>query len=163
MIDRSIRWIPLLVLALVGAGACEEVEDPPMFPEPEAVEAWFGEGTAVAMRGNVLEIRGTIDPEFLRRGGSLWRQSSPYFYLFNVKIREILTEYPDVAAVRAITTDAAGDEVARATLHARALHEYEWRDAVALTSLAQREGTESPRHVAALLRFGEEHTEYEYQ
>lgn len=114
------------------------------------------------MNGNVLEIRGRVDPEYLRRGGSLWRQSSPYFYLFNVRIRDVLADHPDLAAVRAITLDGSGDQVARATLLARELNEYEWRDALALASLAQREGTENLRHIAALIRFGEEKTEYEY-
>lgn len=151
----------VLFVALIFVG-CESGAREPVLPQPESVEAWFGEAAEVRLNGNVLEIHGTVDPEYLRRGGSLWRQSSPYFYLFNVKIREVLREYPDLAAVRAVTYDGSGDEVARATLHTRTLNEYQWRDAVALTSLAQREGTASPRRVAALARFGEEHTEYEY-
>lgn len=149
-----------LVIGLVGCGPGDRA---PVLPEPDSVSAWFGEGTEARLSGNVLEIRGSVDPEFLRRGGSLWRQSSPYFYLFNVKIRDVLTDYPELAAIRAITHDGSGEEVARATLHARTLNEYSWRTAVALASLAQREGTESPRHLAALIRFGEEHTEYEYR
>lgn len=163
---RETGRLVVLVMGLFAATAvagCEPGAREPVLPEPDSVSAWFGEVAEARLNGNVLEIRGRIDPEFLRRGGSLWRQSSPYFYIFNVKIREVLTEYPDVAAVRAITHDGSGEEVARATLHTRSLNEYEWREAVALSSLAQREGTASPRHVAALVRFGEEHTEYEYR
>lgn len=163
---RETGRVVAMVVGLFGAAAlaaCEPEAREPVLPEPDSVAAWFGDVAEARLNGNVLEIHGRVDPEFLRRGGSLWRQSSPYFYIFNVKIRDVLTEYPDVAAVRAITHDGSGDEVARATLHARTLNEYEWREAVALSSLAQREGTESPRHVAALIRFGEEHTEYEYR
>lgn len=162
----SVRLVGTLASAALLAatvGGCGDSEREPVLPEPDSVVGWFGESADARLNGNVLEIRGTVDPEFLRRGGNLWRQASPYFYIFNVKIRDVLTEYPDLAAVRAITVDGSGDEVARATLHSRALNEYEWRDAVALTSLAQREGTESPRRLAALIRFGEEHTEYEYE
>lgn len=159
------RWMAMAAaftatLALIG---CGEAERESVLPEPDSVAAWFGEGTEARLSGNVLEIRGEVDPEFLRRGGSLWRRSSPYFYLFNPRVRDVLTEYPDVAAVRAITFDGSGGEVARATLHARALNEYEWRDALALASLAQREGTQHLRHIDALIRFGEEKTEYEYR
>lgn len=151
----------MLFVGLFLAG-CEGAAPDPVLPQPDSIEAWFGEAAEVRLNGNVLEIHGTVDPEYLRRGGSLWRQSSPYFYLFNVQIRDVLREYPDLAAVRAVTYGGSGEEIARATLHTRTLNEYEWREAVALTSLAQREGTASPRHVAALAKFGEEHTEYEY-
>lgn len=158
------RWkivAPALAVALAITG-CRGADRAPVLPEPDSIAAWFGEGTEARMNGNVLEIRGRVDPEYLRRGGSLWRQSSPYFYLFNVRIRDVVADHPDLAAVRAITLDGSGDEVARATLLARELNEYEWRDALALASLAQREGTENLRHIAALIRFGEEKTEYEY-
>jgi hypothetical protein len=162
MMTGSWMIVAPAVAVMLAVAGCAEPDRDPVLPEPDSVAAWFGEGTEAQLNGNVLEIRGTIDPEYLRRGGSLWRQSSPYFYLFNVRVREVLTEYPDLAAVRAVTFDGNGDEVARATLLARALNEYEWRDALALASLAQREGTENLRHISALIRFGEEKTEYEY-
>lgn len=157
---RSIAAAVAVALALIG---CGDAAREPVLPEPDSVAVWFGEGTEAELSGNVLEIRGVVDPDYLRRGGSLWRRSSPYFYLFNPRIRDVLTEYPDLAAVRAITFDGSGGEVARATLHARALNEYEWRDALALASLAQREGTQNLRHIDALIRFGEEKTEYGYR
>lgn len=153
---------PAVAVTLAFTG-CGEADRPLVLPEPDSVAVWFGEGTEARLNGNVLEIRGAVDPEYLRRGGSLWRQSSPYFYLFTVKVRDLLTEYPDLAAVRAITFDGGGEEVARATLLSRELNEYEWRYALGLVSLAQREGTEHLRHIDALIRFGEEKTEYEYR
>lgn len=157
------RWTIALVGVITVLTACGRGESEPVLPEPSSIAAWFGDETETRMNGNVLEIHGTVESEFLRRGGSLWARSSPYFFLFNVKIRETLKQYPDLAAVRAVTYDASGNEVARATIHAASLNEYEWRDAVALASRAQREGTRSPRYVGALLRFGEEHTEHEYR
>lgn len=156
-------WTVALTGVLTVLAACGRAEQEPVLPEPDSIAAWFGEDTETRMNGNVLEIHGQVGPEFLRRGGSLWAKSSPYFFLFNVKVQQTLEQYPDLAAVRAITYDSSGEELARATVRARELNEYEWRDALALASLAQREGTQSPRHVAALVRFGEEKIEYQYR
>lgn len=153
----------LLGAAMGLVGGCEPRHADPVLPPPDSVAAWFGEGTEARLRGNVLEIRGRLDTEFLRRGGSLWARSSPYFYLFNVHIREVASRYEGLAAIRAITFDEDGEELARATLRTGEMNEYEWRDGVALASLAQREGTENLRHMSALIRFGEEKTEYEYR
>jgi hypothetical protein len=161
---RGIRNAGLVgLLGVIGLAACDLQGRPPVLPETDSLAAWFGEGTETKLNGNVLEIHGTVDTEFFRRGGSLWEKSSPYFYLFNVKIRDIVAQYPDLAAVRAIASDESGDEVGRAMLHTRSLNEYEWRNALALASLAQREGSQNLRHIAALIRFGEEHTEYSYR
>lgn len=162
MTGRSMTMAAAVCVMLLLLG-CSDAEREMVLPAPDSVAAWFGDGTEARLSGNVLEIRGEVDPDYLRRGGSLWRRSSAYFYLFNPQIRDVLTEYPDLAAVRAITFDGDRGEVARATLHARALNEYEWRDAIALASLAQREGTQHLRHIDALIRFGEEKTEYEYR
>lgn len=161
---RGIRNAALVGISLMmGLAACDLQGRPPVLPETDSLSAWFGEGTETRLNGNVLEIHGTVDTEFFRRGGSLWERSSPYFYLFNVKIRDVVASYPDLAAVRAIAYDGSGDEVARAMLHTRSLNEYEWRNAIALASLAQREGSQNLRHIDALIRFGEEHTEYAYR
>lgn len=153
----------LVGMALMAAlSGCERGEREPVLPAPDSVAAWFGAGTEARLSGNVLEIRGTMDPEFLRRGGSLWAQSGPFFYLFTVRVRDLLVDYPDLAAVRAVTLTPAGEEVARATLASRGLNEYEWREALALASLAQTEGTDNLRRIDALIRFGEEKTEYRY-
>lgn len=147
---------------LAGAAGCERKAEPWVLPQPDSVAAWYGEGTEARVSGNVLEIRGSVDPDYLRRGGSLWVRSSPYFYLFTVRVRDLLTTYPDLAAVRAVTYGPGGRELARATLPSRELNEFGWREALARTTLAQREGTENLRRIADLIRFGEEHTEYRY-
>lgn len=157
------RWRMTFALLGVLAGGCAQEERRDwVLPEPTEVASWFGTGTEARISGNVVEIRGVIAPEFLRRGGSLWARSGPYFYLFNVHVRDLLVKYPDVAAVRAIAVTHDGRELARATLNRGELSEYQWREALALASLAQTEGTEHPRRVDDLIRWGEDHTEFTY-
>ncbi len=155
------RWIWVLLAAgllLSGCGSSPEW----VLPEAAGAAEWFGEDVEARIDGNVLEIRGEMDPEHLRRGGQIWARSGPYFYLFNVHVQRLLESYPDLAAVRAVTVDADGKEVARAMLHREELNPVRWKEALARTSLAQRDGTASPRTVERLIRFGEEHTEFEY-
>lgn len=152
-----------LVVAALGGAGCREAESRPVeLPRPDSVAAWFGGDTEARLDGRVLELRGTLAPEMLRRGGSLWARSSPYYYLFNVQVRELVVRYPELAGVRAVVAAPDGREIARATLPAGTLNRYEWQRALALASLAQREGTENLRRVEELIEWGEEVTQYEY-
>lgn len=148
-------------VAAFAAGCQDAGQRDWTLPERDSIAEWFGEDTEVRLNGNVVEIEGEIDPEFLRRGGSLWAHASPYFYLFNVHVRDLVVEYPDVAAVRAIVY-RGDDELARATLRTGEMSAFQWREALARSSRAQREGTEHPRFLSELVSFGEDHTEYEY-
>lgn len=155
-------WMVLvLVLAALsgcaGGGATE-----PTLPQPDSVAAWFGEQTEASLSGNVLVIRGRMDPDYLRRGGRIWKRSGPYFYLFNVRVHELLRDYPELAAVRAVTLGPDGAELARAMLYRSELSEIQWKEALARASLAQTQGTENPRRIEQLIDFGEEHTEFRY-
>ncbi|MEX2584106.1 MAG: hypothetical protein WD766_12570 [Gemmatimonadota bacterium] len=151
------------VTLLLGAvAACARGEEDWVLPDPGMVTEWFGESAEARLDGNVLEIRGRMEPDHLRRGGRIWARSGPYFYLFNVHVQRILVDYPDVAAVRARTFDQRGQEVATATLSRDRLSEFRWDEALARASLAQQEGTRSPRLVERLISFGEDHTEYTY-
>lgn len=157
---RFTAWA--LGAAVLGAGCAAGDAAEPVLPPPDSTAAWFGGDTEVRHRGNVLEIRGEIDPDFLRRGGRIWERSGPYFYLFNVRVRDLLEQYPDLAAVRAVALAPDGRELARAVLHRDALSSVQWKEALARASLAQTRGTESPRRIEELIRFGEDHTEFEY-
>jgi hypothetical protein len=150
------------VLAAIGFGSACSGERDWVLPDPASVTTWFGEGTEAELDGNVLEIRGTMDPDHLRRGGRLWARSGPYFYLFNVHVQQLLMDYPDLAAVRARTFTADGEEVAEAMLLRTELSEARWREALARSSLAQQEGTTNPRVIERLVQFGEDHTTFEY-
>ena len=150
-----------LVLALAAPG-CQPSAHEPVLPSPDSIASFFGAGTDVQLQGNVLEIRGRIDPAFLRRGGRIWARSGPYFYLFNVKVRDALKAYPDLAAVRAIAFGPQGRELARATVQRADLTEIEWEHGLKLASRAQTEGTENPRYIEDLIHWGEDHTEHAY-
>lgn len=157
-------WVVrIALLALTGLGcAGTSSERGWELPAAEEVAEWFGEDIEVAFDGNVLDIRGTMGPDVLRRGGRIWARGGPYFYLFNVHVQQLLIDYPDIAGVRATTLTEAGEEIAVVTLLRSDLNEIRWREALARASLAQREGTDNPRLVERLIRFGEDHTEYRY-
>jgi hypothetical protein len=159
---RCVRRItlPLLVGLLIG---CSGEHRDWVLPDPGVAATWFGPGTEASIDGNVLEIRGTMDSEHLRRGGRIWARSGPYFYLFNVHVQQMLHEYPDLAAVRVRTFTAEGDEIAVAMLTRDRLTEPRWREGLARASLAQQEGTSNPRLLERLIQFGEDNTAFEYR
>jgi hypothetical protein len=156
------RLLLLSVVAVTMLTGCDDRDRALVLPDPTEAAGWFGPETEATVTGNLLVVRGTIDPAFLRRGGQIWARSGPYFYLFNVHVQRLFQEYPDLAAVRAITVTPDGRELARATLHRAELSEYQWRDALARASIAQTQGTASPRRIEDLIRFGEDRTEFQY-
>jgi hypothetical protein len=52
--------------------------------------------------------------------------------------------------------------VARATLERDALNSITWRRALNISGLARRDGSERPTRLEDLVRWGQEHTTYEY-
>ncbi len=158
---HGVRAFTVAATALVLV-ACQAPEREWVLPDPAQASEWFGESTEASLSGNVLEIRGTVSDDFLLRGGRIWERSGPYFYLFNVHVQALLQEYPDIAAVRAITFSSDGEELARATLHRSELSEVQWREALGRASLAQSQGTASPRRIEELIRYGEDRTEFQY-
>jgi deferrochelatase/peroxidase EfeB len=73
-----------------------------------------------------------------------------------------MVNYPDIAAVRVTAVTEAGEEIAVATLLRDDMNEFRWREALARSSLAQRDGTQNPRLVERLITFGEDHTDFRY-
>jgi hypothetical protein len=151
----AILWLPVAV-------ACDSGPSELVLPSTAEVEEWFGEGTSATFNGNLLEIKGPMEDDHLRRGGRLWARSGPYFFLFNVHIRDLMVNYPDIAAVRVTAVTEAGEEIAVATLLRDDMNEFRWREALARSSLAQRDGTQNPRLVERLITFGEDHTDFRY-
>ena len=152
-----------LALALVSASGCEQ-KGAPVLPTPEDVAGYYAYegGVKVTMNGNVAEISVPQPAAQLRRGGSLWAKVGPYVLLFSDETRRLLTDYPDLAGVRVITTVAGGPEVARALLKRTELTDLQWRRALNISGRARKEGTEHPALLDDLVRWGEEHTDYEY-
>lgn len=135
----------------------------PTAAEAAAVYARHGITADVTLNGNVIEVSVKQDAAQLRRGGSLWARVGPYIYAFSPATREVFDTWPGVAGVRAITTHGSfGVEVARALLTRDRLNDITWQRALNLLGTALQEGTERPSRLEALVEWGEEHTQYEY-
>lgn len=130
-------------------------------PTVAAVDSAYGASVSPDVSGNLLRVTVPM-PEGFERGGSLWARSGPYFYLFSTATRDLLFEYPDIAAVEVIAVTEEGEEVARARLLRNTLNEITWDRAIAYAARAQTEGTETPAHVDELVRYAEDITEFEY-
>lgn len=155
------RAAVLVALALAAAG-CEQ--EPIVVPTAEQVAAYYDSTSrlSVEMSGNVAEVTVVQDGQQLRRGGSLWARVGPYIYLFSAPTQSVFTDYNGLAAVRVITTAPGGTEVARATLLRSGLNDLTWRRALNISGLARRDGTERLTLLEDLIRWGEDHTEFEY-
>ena len=154
----SMRALLLSALALSGCGGGDD--RPIELPGPAAA-AEYGDSLSGAVSGNVFELRVPMSPELLR-GGTIWARGGPFFYLFSRPTQELFLRYPDLAGVRVVTEDAAGEEIARAMLPRGELSEFEWERALRLAAVAQQQGTDRPRRIEELIEWGEEHTTFEY-
>lgn len=159
--SRSHWRTATFVLLLCAGAACEAGDAPAVLPAPETVSARYGEEASAQLSGNVLQVTVPLGDELLR-GGSLWRRSGPFFYLFSPATRDLFVEYPDLAGIRVVATDAAGTELARATLRRDAFSEFQWREALSVSAVAQKEGTTRLRTIEELIYFGQDHTDFSY-
>jgi hypothetical protein len=160
MRGRSIR-----LCLLVGCGVLGGCEEPDLtLPSAEQVESYYQyEGElSVEMSGNVAEITIRQSGTQLRRGGRLWAMVGPYVLLFSEPTRQLITDFGGLGGVRVITTAPGGHEVARALLPRDALNELTWRRALNIAGIARRDGTEQPSRLEALVQWGQDHTEFEY-
>ncbi len=156
---------PLLLALVATAAATTACEAPTLeLPTAEAVtERYLYEGSLEAeMKGNVAEVRISQPAEQLRRGGTLWAKVGPYIFLFSEETRSLFEDYNGLAAVRVVTTAAHGREVARARLLRDELNDITWRHALSVAGRARRDGSSSPARIEDLVRYGEEHTEFQY-
>ncbi len=151
-----------LVLALATAGCAKAPEL--ALPTSEEIESHYSSDTALEaeINGNVAEISVQQAAGQLRRGGTLWAKVGPYIYLFSKETRQLFEDYPGLAAVRVITRTASGAEISNALLARDELSDILWRRSLNISGLARRDGTEHPGLLEDLIRWGEEHTEHEY-
>jgi len=151
------------VAGAVLLAGCREPVDPTL-PDADRIAAQYsyaGELEA-ALSGNVAVVTVSQPASQLRRGGPLWAKVGPYVVLFSEETRTLLEEYPGLMAVRVASRVAGGPEVARATLRRDALSDVLWRRALNIAGRARRDGTEQPVLLESLVRWGEDHTEFEY-
>ncbi len=116
----------------------------------------------VDMNGNVAEITVDQPVEQLRRGGTLWAKVGPYIFLFNSDTQKLFQDFPGLAGVRVITKLAGGHEIARAMLPRDTLNDLTWKRALNVAGHARKEGTDHPERMADLVKWGEDHTQFEY-
>jgi hypothetical protein len=154
-------WFLAAGLLALTSG-CEEQEL--TVPSAKQVEAAFSyDGSLSAeMNGNVAEVRVSQSDRDLRRGGTLWAKVGPYVVLFSEESERLFLEYPGLAGIRVITTTSGGTEVARALLPRDGLNDLTWRRALNIAGLARRDGTRRPTLLEDLVRWGEDHTDFEY-
>jgi hypothetical protein len=86
----------------------------------------------------------------------------PYVLLFSEETEGLFEDFSGLAGVRTITVTQGGTEVARALLTRDALNGITWGRARHIAGLARRDGTKRPTLLEDLVRWGEEHTEFEY-
>ena len=98
----------------------------------------------------------------IRRGGVLWAKVGPYILLFSDDTQSLFEDYPGLAAVEVKTELAGGREIARALLTRNELSDILWRRSLNIAGKARRDGTKRPSLLDDLVRWGEEHTRYEY-
>lgn len=152
-----------LLAAAALAGACAQ----PDLTVPTADEAasyyTIKADHSVDVTGNVAEVVVEQSADHLRRGGTLWAKVGPYVYLFTEGTRDLFEDFPGLAAVRVVTRAPDGTEVARAILTRDTLNGLTWQRALNLSGHARLEGTEQPRRLEELIRWGEERTEHRYE
>ena len=156
---RYMGGIPLAAV-LMGL-ACTEVDL--TVPSADEVESYYTVTSNLESRvtGNVATIRISQSAQQLRRGGSLWAKVGPYIYLFSDETHQLFAAFPGLAAVRVVTTVGQA-EVATVLLARDELTDVTWRRAKNLAGRVRVEGTERVTLLQDLVRWGEQHTEFEY-
>ena len=157
---RSPVIASLVTLLLV---ACAEPVELTL-PSAEDVATYYESEAAmeVEIRGNVVAITVDQSAAQLRRGGTLWAKVGPFVYLFTEETRQLFEDYPGLGGVRVETRTPGGTDVATALLARNELTGVLWRRALNIAGQARRDGTKRISLMEDLIRWGEDHTEYEY-
>ncbi len=159
---------PIAALTLVTLAACQPPGRSDAPPPPSADEladaghwSWEG-GVEVEITGNVARVSITVDPAPYARGGDLWAKGLPYLFLFSQGTRDALDAHPGLGGVRIRTVHPGGDVMAEALLSRGTLNDFSWRQALNVAAQARRDATERPGRMRDLVRWGEDHAEFEY-
>ncbi len=157
------RWLaPIVTLLLVSGCLPEEPEHPvPAAAEIEPHYVWEGP-VNVEMSGNVAQVSVTVDPGDFARGGDLWAKAFPYIFIFSPGTQAAFDENPGLGGVRVLVRHPNGDVVSQALLSREVLTDLTWNRALNISKEAREHGTERPARMQDLVRWGEDHTEFEY-
>ncbi len=152
----------LTLMAALAVVACAEPQELTLPTADEVVSYYTYEGRLSAeMNNNVATLFVAQDPQLLRRGGVLWAKVGPYIFLFSDETRQLFEDFPGLAGVRVVTTVGRA-EVAEALLARTELTDVLWRRSLNIAGLARRDGTEQVTLLQDLVRWGEDHTQYDY-
>jgi hypothetical protein len=154
--------LTVATMAAVAVSGCSERDlTVPTASEVESAYMYDGELSA-EMFGNVAEITVIQPSRHIRRGGSLWAKVGPYIVLFSEETQQLFRDYPGLAGVRVITRTPDEGEVARVFLVRDGLTDVLWRRSINIAGRARQDGTRRPSLLEDLVRWGEDHTEYQY-
>ena len=156
----GVAWALLAGMAVTG---CTEPVDLtlPTAEEVESVYEYTGSLEA-EVNGNVATVTVVQATDQLRRGGTLWAKMGPYIFLFTDETQALFATYPGLAGVRVVTRVRNGPEVASALITRDELSDVQWRRALNISGRARRDGTGSLTLLEDLIRWGEDHTDFEY-
>ena len=154
---RLVLLATAIGLPVTQACAAEEGR----LPTTEELAGLYGGDADLQMNGNVVDVRVAQDARQINRGGTLWARVGPYIFVFSPQTKELFDLYSGVAAVR-VRTFASGRQIAEAMLRRDELNSVTWREAIQKVADARLEGTRNPGHLEALVRYGEDHTQFDY-
>lgn len=160
---RGLKCGVVLLSVGLAAGGCSEKSELTL-PSPEEIASYYAyEGQLEAeVNGNVVTVTVSQPAAQIRRGGTLWAKVGPYIVLFTDETHRLLEDFPGVAGIRVVTQVAGGPEVARALLTRAELTGVLWRRSLNIAGKARLEGTDRPSLLEDLVRWGEDHTDFEY-
>jgi hypothetical protein len=158
----NVRWTVVALAVSVLSAGCQQRSSLEL-PSDEDVESYYqyDDGLEAKVVGNVAVITVAQSVQLIRRGGPLWAKVGPYVFLFTAETHQLFEDFPGLAAVRVIT-EVGTAEVANALLARDELSDLLWRRSLNIAGRARRDGTNRMTLLEALVRWGEEHTEYTY-
>ncbi len=136
--------------------------DLPLPNDDQVIEAFQSERPLSAeVAGNVAVLRVEQSAQQLRRGGALWAKVGPYIFLFSEEARGLFDAYPGLTGIR-VETRVGRATVASALLSRGELSDLLWRRSLNIAGHARRDGTDRMTLLEDLVRWGEDHTTFEY-
>ena len=152
-------WVVVMGLALLAGCAQQDLVLP---QDDDIVEAFQSERPLSGeLVGTVAVLYVEQSSQQLRRGGSLWAKVGPYVFLFSEETRGLLEAYPGLAGVK-VETRVGDAMVASALLSRGELSDLLWRRSLNIAGQARRDGTNRMTLLEDLVRWGEDHTVFEY-